>query len=177
MSEDKVDIGFNYQPKGEAQSLKEVLYKQLLDSVLFSEYSKQKIDERRQAVRKQQPYFLLKPYSPILQEGFRLVRTELIVGGVPPSFNFWGDEYPTRRGRHELIINEMLSAARKEREAVGEALNHIFHIDDGRRSERIRLIKIEGTVGPVYFVGDGTHRVSVAKGSGLGRDSDGSGGR
>lgn len=124
----------------------------------------QRVAAVRERLRGREPYFMLHTYSESREEGFQMVPLNKIVGGVSSSFDSWGHEYDARRGRHLEIITELVDAAAVEGDqAIHDALNHVFHLDDGRSTERISLIKVRGPAGDVYFVSDGTHRLSVCK--------------
>lgn len=124
----------------------------------------QRVVAAREKLRTGEPYFMLHTYSESHEEGFQMIPLNKIVGGVSPSFGSWGYEYEARQGRHLEIISELVEAAEAEgSQAIHDALNHVFHLDDGRPTERINLIKVRGPVGDVYFISDGTHRVSVCK--------------
>lgn len=144
----------------------ERLQTQVKNSSLFQEgeLTEDRVTEAREKIKKEEPYFHLHNYSSTSEADFQTVPLKRIVGGVSPSFHFWGEEYRNRRGRHEAIISELITEAKKEdNEPFHDAVNHTFHLDDGRPSERIRLVKIDGPAGEVFFISDGTHRVSACK--------------
>lgn len=124
----------------------------------------QGVAEAREKIKKEEPYFHLRSYSSATEAGFQMIPLNRIVGGVSPSFHYWGEEYQNRRGRHQAIISELTTTAKKEdNELFHKAINHIFHLDDGCPSERISLVEIDGLEGKVFFITDGTHRVSACK--------------
>jgi len=153
----------------EAQSIP-LIVERLRDQVRSSPLSQegvaveQRVTEARKKIGQEEPYFLLRNYASTTEAGFQMVPLERIVGGVSASFDSWGNEYTRRKGRHETIISELITAAKKEDiEPFYEAANRTFHLDDGHFSERISLVKIDGPAGEVFFITDGTHRVSVCK--------------
>ncbi len=87
-------------------------------------------------------------------EGFQLVNTYAIVGSVSPSFENWSTEYQGRKGRTVDIAKEIM-------EGTEESVDKVFHIKDPKQG--IKLKKLSGPSGDLYFVEDSSHRVSGAK--------------
>jgi hypothetical protein len=86
---------------------------------------------------------------------FSWVQLNKIVGRPSAAQNpgGWSFEYSARKGRIAEIAEE-LSRTNEDVEAV----EHVFHLR--KPSERIKLYAIEGPMGPMYTVEDGTHRVA-----------------
>ncbi|MBT3348854.1 hypothetical protein HN954_00210 [bacterium] len=82
-----------------------------------------------------------------------IVDTKKVVGSVAPIKD-WSVEYDSRQGRHVSVANDILTGSNK-------SLDHVFHLE--RTKDAIKLIKIEGPSGPVYFNRDGTHRTGGVK--------------
>lgn len=123
----------------------------------------QAVEDAREKLRNGPSFFEMWNYREVAQEGFQLVPSILIVGGVSPSFIRWGSEYSLREGRHLSIVEGLVNAAKAYPEKFEVAVNDIYHVDDGREAARIQLLRVDGPAGPVYFVEDGTHRVSASK--------------
>lgn len=86
--------------------------------------------------------------------GLHEVDDDVIVGSVSGVFENWGSEYETRKGR----VGEI---ARSFVDDPIEVAEHVFHTEDS--SQRIKLKRVQGPEGPIFFVKDGTHRVAAAK--------------
>ena len=126
------------------------------------------IDQRRKQLASSLPFFTALQYRTEPDEKFKLIPLKQIVGSVSPSFERWGFEYPsrTRTGRHLAVITNLLKGfASKLIFDLNNAINLVFHVTDRVYGERIALGEMSGVeeFGSIYWVIDGTHRVSVCK--------------
>ena len=87
-------------------------------------------------------------------EGVMVVDTDAIVGSVSPAFRDWSTEYESRKGRIVDVAQEILKG-------TPESIEHVFHITDPAHG--VKLKKISGPKGDLFFVADGTHRVAGSK--------------
>jgi len=122
--------------------------------------NKLEITEREEKALENLPFLSEKDVHDLLWyekedgEYFEFVPTESVIGSASPFFTSWASEYGTRAGRAKEVALNLKSGDR-------ERIENIFHF--AKPSERIKLLKIEGPKGPVYFVKDGNHRVSGVK--------------
>lgn len=93
-----------------------------------------------------------------VDEGVMMVATDAIVGSVSPAFRDWSTEYDDRRGRSVAVAQELIRG-------TPESIDHVFHVSDPRGG--IKLKKVSGPAGDLFFVVDGTHRVAGSKLVGL----------
>ena len=124
------------------------------------------ISQRRGVIASSVPFFHAQQYRTESEQNFRLVQIDQIVGGVSPSFETWGAEYSARAGRHIEVIKTLINGIiSKVVSTCDRAINRVFHITDRKYEERIRLGEMAGIkgFGSIYWVLDGTHRVSVCK--------------
>lgn len=89
-----------------------------------------------------------------IPEGMRMVKTEAIIGSVSPAFDDWSTEYDKRKGRAVDIATTLQMG-------TPEAVDRVFHVRDPKQG--VRLKKISGPGGDIFFAMDGTHRVAGAK--------------
>ena len=87
-------------------------------------------------------------------EGVMMVDTDAIVGSVSPAFQNWSTEYESRKGRIVDIAQEIMKGN-------PEAVDHVFHVTDPEHG--VKLKKVSGPGGDLFFVVDGTHRVAGSK--------------
>lgn len=87
-------------------------------------------------------------------EGVLMVDTNAIVGSVSPAFRNWSTEYEGRKGRIVDVAQEIMKG-------TPESVDHVFHVTDP--SGAVKLKKISGPEGDLFFVVDGTHRVAGSK--------------
>ncbi len=86
--------------------------------------------------------------------GFQMAKTNKIAGSISPVFKDWSSEIESRKGRAVDVAKRLLNP--------GEfGIEQTFHLQEPIKA--IRLKKIDGPNGPIYFVEDGTHRVSGVK--------------
>jgi hypothetical protein len=91
-------------------------------------------------------------------EGVALVDASAIVGTVSLAFNDWSDEYQSRE-------NQIITVAKSLMNGSEEDVERVFHLK--KKLGGIRLRKVSGPGGDLYFCVDGTHRVACAKLVGL----------
>jgi len=148
----------------------ESLYSQICQSSIFqgARPLEERVADRRRKVAEEEQIFQCPTYSSEGEGEFIMVPLDKIVGTVSPSFPKWGHEYGGRAGRHSEIIQKFAEGIYDEtHRQLHQEVNEVFHLDDGRDGERISLVRFQGPAGPVYFISDGTHRVSVCKVLGL----------
>lgn len=115
--------------------------------------------EAEQEKLKELPYYSGNDVRDILDyqgddEGLKFVDTTKIVGSVSPAFEDWSTEYESRKGRVVGVAKGLL----KPNDA---SVERIFHLK--KPNEQIKLKKITGPGGDVFFAQDGTHRVAGSK--------------
>ena len=86
--------------------------------------------------------------------GLLMVKTEEIVGSVSPAFRDWSTEYEGRKGRIAAVAKALIHPTE-------DSLERVFHL--GKPNEQIKLKKVSGPGGDMFFADDGTHRVAGAK--------------
>ncbi|HOX41086.1 MAG TPA: hypothetical protein PK263_02745 [bacterium] len=86
--------------------------------------------------------------------GLRMVKTKAIAGSMSSAFNDWGTEYADREGRPVAVAKELLSGDQAQ-------IEEVFHLN--KSNERVKLKKIAGPAGELYFTEDGSHRVAGCK--------------
>ncbi|MBT3230400.1 hypothetical protein HN358_01265 [Candidatus Uhrbacteria bacterium] len=87
-------------------------------------------------------------------EGVALVDTKAIVGTVSGAFKNWGDEYQSRKGQVVDVAESLISGSDGDVERV-------FHMNSPTGGVKLR--KISGPSGDLFFCIDGTHRTASAK--------------
>jgi len=90
--------------------------------------------------------------------GLEWVQTDKIIGRNDKKEDGWAHEYDTRQGRIAEIAEAIIRGA-------ADDIEEVFHPDNP--NQRIKLIEVSGPEGPIYYVEDGTHRVSGALLAGL----------
>lgn len=88
-------------------------------------------------------------------EGFMMVDTDAIIGSVSPAFKNWSTEYESRRGRTADVAEKLI-------EGTEESIDYVFHVKNDP-ANGIKLKKLSGPDGDLFFVEDGTHRVAGSK--------------
>jgi len=94
------------------------------------------------------------------QSIFKWVPTDKIVGRTWETPDSWASEIEARKGRVVRVAEEIIGS-----NGNPEVMEHVFHIK--KAHERIKLTAIDGPAGPMYYVDDGTHRVSASMVAGL----------
>lgn len=87
-------------------------------------------------------------------EGMQFVSVDSIVGTESVAFQNWSTEYDNRKGRAIDVAEAIM-------EGSEEGIEQVFHTRDPEQG--IKLKKIAGPEGDIFFVADGTHRVAGAK--------------
>lgn len=88
------------------------------------------------------------------------VGTDKVVGRTWEKPDSWASEIDNRKGRIVEVAKDII-----ESDGSPMVMEHVFHHD--KPSERIKLVGINGPVGPMYFAEDGTHRVAASMAAGL----------
>lgn len=91
---------------------------------------------------------------------FAWVSTDKIVGRTWEHPEGWASEISSRKGRVLEIAEAMIHS-----DENATTIENVFH--PSKPSERIKLTVIKGPAGPMYFVDDGTHRVTASMVAGL----------
>ena len=106
---------------------------------------------------------LIREVEDMNEGSFEWVDPNKIIGrpAIDGQTDGWAYEYDQRKGRAIEVSKELVAA----REGDEAEFDHVFHVRD--KGQRIKLSKVEGPSGPMYFVKDGTHRVAAAKLLGL----------
>lgn len=91
---------------------------------------------------------------------FAWVPTDKIVGKTWENPDGWASEIEARKGRVVQVAGEIINSGGDQK-----VMEHVFHIN--KAGERIKLTAINGPSGPMYYVDDGTHRVSACMAAGL----------
>ena len=105
------------------------------------------------------------PYFPAIRAGdllekpgkqteFAMAETDKIIGSVSVSFDDWSTEYVSRKGRAVEVAKEIL-------QATPASLERVFHTQ--KPNEQIRLKRVSGPGGDVFFAIDGSHRIAGCK--------------
>lgn len=87
-------------------------------------------------------------------EGVMMVDTDAIVGSVSGAFEDWSSEYGSRKGRVVDVAQQLMKGTE-------ETIDHVFHVKDPKHG--VKLKKVSGPGGDLFFVVDGTHRVAGSK--------------
>lgn len=106
------------------------------------------------------PFVGIQDTAPILEfkgkpEGVAVVPTEIIVGSVSGDFQSWSS-------KHEGQAKRVVDVAQSLLKAEETSIESVFRIKNPKEGE-IKLKKIEGPRGPLFFVVEGTDRVAGSK--------------
>ncbi len=142
--------------KSQIQSVIEMAKTSVPKEILEADDSTLRMEQKR---LKGLPYFSGSNLQELLnyegkKEGFAFVNTKDIVGGISPAFEDWSTEYTRRKDR-------VITIAKSLCQPTEESVEEIFHFEDP--DSQIKLKKISGPGGDLFFVVDGHHRVSGCK--------------
>lgn len=161
------DIRNELQPKpNELETVKseEEIAQRLKEQIpqYTKEATDEELDARRQTLREkpQLSGFTLKDTLVGLPQEtqFAWVQVDKIVGRSMKTQDGWSDEIAARQGRVVQVARNLINSN-------AQNIEEIFH--PARPMERIKITQIPGPSGPMYYVDDGTHRVSGAMTAGL----------
>jgi len=135
-------------------SMMKIVKNDIPNEVLEADDEKLRLEQKK---LKELPYFSGVDLRDLLDykgedEGFSFVKTKAIVGSVSPAFENWSTEYESRKDR-------MISIAKNLRNS--KDINGVFHIYN--QDEQIKLKKISGPAGDLFFAVDGSHRIGASK--------------
>ena len=114
---------------------------------------------KRKEGLKELPYFPATKLLDVLEKSdgereFSFVETDKIVGSISLAHSDWSTEYGNREGRIVDIAKGLINP-------TIESVEGIFHVK--KQNEQIKLKKVSGPAGDIYFAMDGSHRISGCK--------------